>query len=114
MVQEAWTPGNKFTASNPPPGICNMEVITHCDRKMTQCATVHDNPLMTTYDKDDEPVVVGCTLVYSYRVAVDSLVVRASDSRQEDLGAMPYGTKYPPSTLGIGAREISGSESIVG
>ncbi|GFX65538.1 hypothetical protein TNCV_4735831 [Trichonephila clavipes] len=32
--------------------------------------------------------------------AVGSLVVRASDSRQEGLGSMPDATKYPPSTHG--------------
>ncbi|GFW99126.1 hypothetical protein TNCV_3008961 [Trichonephila clavipes] len=36
--------------------------------------------------------------------AVSSLVVRASDSRPEDLGSMPDATKYPPSTHGVRVR----------
>ncbi|GFV24646.1 hypothetical protein TNCV_3339621 [Trichonephila clavipes] len=36
--------------------------------------------------------------------AVASLVVRASDSRPEDLGSMPDATKYPPSAHGERAR----------
>ncbi|GFY26262.1 hypothetical protein TNCV_24621 [Trichonephila clavipes] len=31
---------------------------------------------------------------------MDSLVVKASDSRPEGLGSMPDATKYPPSTHG--------------
>ncbi|GFU57187.1 DUF4817 domain-containing protein [Trichonephila clavipes] len=44
--------------------------------------------------------------------AVASLVVRASDSRPEGLGSMPYPTKYLPSTHGVLARLISGSDSL--
>ncbi|PRD25505.1 UNVERIFIED_CONTAM: SPBC2A9.04c [Trichonephila clavipes] len=40
--------------------------------------------------------------------------VRASDSRPESLGLMPDATKYHPSTHGVRARKISGSESLVG
>ncbi|GFU23327.1 hypothetical protein TNCV_2560031 [Trichonephila clavipes] len=36
--------------------------------------------------------------------AVGSLVVRASNSRPEDLGSFPDATKYPPSTHGVRAR----------
>ncbi|GFV16109.1 hypothetical protein TNCV_3378731 [Trichonephila clavipes] len=42
--------------------------------------------------------------------AVGNLVVRASDSRPEGLGSMPNATKYPPSTHGVRARWISGSD----
>ncbi|GFY13796.1 hypothetical protein TNCV_985681 [Trichonephila clavipes] len=35
--------------------------------------------------------------------AVASLVVRASDSRPEDLSSMPDAAKYPPSTHGKGS-----------
>ncbi|GFV46416.1 hypothetical protein TNCV_3233051 [Trichonephila clavipes] len=38
----------------------------------------------------------------------------ASDSRPEYLGSMLDATKYPPSTHGVRARKISGSESLVG
>ncbi|GFY07140.1 hypothetical protein TNCV_276871 [Trichonephila clavipes] len=40
------------------------------------------------------------TLITHSVRAVDSLVVRASDSRPEGLGSMPDATKYPPSTHG--------------
>ncbi|GFV45160.1 hypothetical protein TNCV_4398901 [Trichonephila clavipes] len=46
--------------------------------------------------------------------AVCNLVVRASDSRPECLGSIPSAIKYPPSTHGVRAREISGSESFMG
>ncbi|GFW69630.1 hypothetical protein TNCV_489741 [Trichonephila clavipes] len=42
--------------------------------------------------------------VYSFFLAVGSLVVRASDSRPEGLGSMSDATKYPPSTHGVRAR----------
>ncbi|GFY07617.1 hypothetical protein TNCV_4094871 [Trichonephila clavipes] len=46
--------------------------------------------------------------------AVSILVIRASDSRSKGLDSMPVATKYPPSTHGVRARQISGSESLVG
>ncbi|GFW53807.1 hypothetical protein TNCV_3939011 [Trichonephila clavipes] len=47
-------------------------------------------------------------------LGVGILVVRASDSRLEGLGSMLDAIKYPPSTHGVRAREINGSESLVG
>ncbi|GFV34315.1 hypothetical protein TNCV_4023301 [Trichonephila clavipes] len=42
--------------------------------------------------------------------AVGSLVVRASDSRPEDLGSMPDATKHPPSTHGFTCRNCGGGD----
>ncbi|GFX33656.1 hypothetical protein TNCV_1933231 [Trichonephila clavipes] len=41
------------------------------------------------------------TFVLLLSMAVGSLVVRASDSRQEGMCSMPDATKYPPSTHGV-------------
>ncbi|GFX68604.1 hypothetical protein TNCV_1800171 [Trichonephila clavipes] len=46
--------------------------------------------------------------------AVDSLVVRASDSRPEGLGSMPNATKYPPSTHGVTCSLNQWIRSLVG
>ncbi|GFY30860.1 hypothetical protein TNCV_3120201 [Trichonephila clavipes] len=40
--------------------------------------------------------------------------VTASDSRPEGLGSMHDDTKYSPSTHGVSARQISGSECLAG
>ncbi|GFT09701.1 transposable element Tc3 transposase [Trichonephila clavipes] len=45
-----------------------------------------------------------------FKMTVDSLGVRTLDSRPEGLGSMPDATKYPPSTHGVRARYIRGSE----
>ncbi|GFU26644.1 hypothetical protein TNCV_1837541 [Trichonephila clavipes] len=42
--------------------------------------------------------------------AVGSLVVRASDSRPEDLGSIPDATKHPPSTHGFTCRKCGGGD----
>ncbi|GFX91891.1 uncharacterized protein TNCV_3577211 [Trichonephila clavipes] len=42
--------------------------------------------------------------------AVGSLVVRASDSRTEDLGSMLDVTKYPPSAHGFTCRNCGGGD----
>ncbi|GFV84331.1 hypothetical protein TNCV_1591901 [Trichonephila clavipes] len=42
--------------------------------------------------------------------AVGSLVVRASDSRPDDLGSMPDAPKYPPSTHGCPCRNCGGGD----
>ncbi|GFT70310.1 hypothetical protein TNCV_2657811 [Trichonephila clavipes] len=59
---------------------------------------------------------LGCRKLYTtiYVGSVGSLVIRASDSTPEGLGSMPDATKYPPSTHGVRARSIRGSESLVG
>ncbi|GFV43885.1 hypothetical protein TNCV_485091 [Trichonephila clavipes] len=59
------------------------------------------------------PLSSGLPLKLIVNTAVGSLVVRASDSRSEGLCLMPDSTKYPPSTHGLRARYINGSESLV-
>ncbi|GFU28424.1 hypothetical protein TNCV_3579881 [Trichonephila clavipes] len=41
---------------------------------------------------------------------VQSLVVRASDSRPEGLDSMPYATKYPPNAHGFPCRNCGGGD----
>ncbi|GFT87885.1 hypothetical protein TNCV_799871 [Trichonephila clavipes] len=53
-----------------------------------------------------------CSNLSTY-LAVDRPVVRASDSKPEDLGSIPDPTKYPLSTHGVRARSISWFESFV-
>ncbi|GFV74737.1 hypothetical protein TNCV_1039751 [Trichonephila clavipes] len=55
-----------------------------------------------------------CICTTKVQTTGGSLVVRASDSRPEDLGSMPNATKYPPRTHGVRARQISGFESLMG
>ncbi|GFW25656.1 hypothetical protein TNCV_1309171 [Trichonephila clavipes] len=45
-----------------------------------------------------------------FKMAVGSLVVRASDSRREGLGSMPDATKHPPSTHGFTCRNCGGGD----
>ncbi|GFV33791.1 uncharacterized protein TNCV_2411721 [Trichonephila clavipes] len=52
-------------------------------------------------------------MMHTNHRAMGTLVVRASDFRPEGLGSMPDATKYPPSTHGVRACSISGSESLV-
>ncbi|GFW35005.1 hypothetical protein TNCV_979431 [Trichonephila clavipes] len=54
-------------------------------------------------------IVINCLLPEIMR-AVGSLVVRASDSRPENLGSMPVAAKHPPSTHGSRCRNCGGGD----
>ncbi|GFS76954.1 hypothetical protein TNCV_3756281 [Trichonephila clavipes] len=65
-----------------------------------QWRNVHfDNPRTAREESKDS----GGRGLSDAKYAVDSLVVRASDSRPESLGSMPDATKYPPSADGVRA-----------
>ncbi|GFX30092.1 uncharacterized protein TNCV_2618031 [Trichonephila clavipes] len=41
-VRGAWKPSDRTTVSNPSPGICSMEVVTHHNRKMCWCTIMYE------------------------------------------------------------------------
>ncbi|GBM49338.1 hypothetical protein AVEN_148667-1 [Araneus ventricosus] len=41
-VRGKWKTSNRSAESNPPPGICNIEMVTHRSRKICWCTIMHE------------------------------------------------------------------------
>ncbi|GFV81844.1 hypothetical protein TNCV_1057331 [Trichonephila clavipes] len=70
-----WRTSNKSAASNPPPGTCTTELITHCNRKMCWSTVMH------------EPHILVCISRYSLKqlrkkskICIRATLLRSSKS----------------------------------
>ncbi|GFX06877.1 transposable element Tcb2 transposase [Trichonephila clavipes] len=91
---------SKLRARFPPPStISALETALHEEWLHIPLQVVHD-----LYASIPRRIQSVRQTMNNQKLAVGSLVVRASDSRPEGLGSMPDATKYPPSTHGMRSR----------